>query len=976
MPSQTNLQGYLSEDMHFSGERRVGFWKSDNGMDPYGAKVEGMPQTPGSMPSGSSPLEKLKTVEPDTVKSFEVPDSSLMRDQNVNLSSHRNVIGVDKTPIRPSKFWNCMDHGSWNGPDFSVQSASTLKERDTHYENGLFSSSLSDLFSRKLRLTSNNTIYGHSVDTVASQYEEEEPFESLEEVEAQTIGNLLPNDDDLFSGVADGLQPFVQRSGADDTEDLDLFSIVGGMDLGDDDASRAHLNGKIAVVGEHRFREHPSRTLFVRNINSNVGDAELRTLFEQYGDIHTLYTACKQRGFVIISYYDIRAARNAMKALQSKPLGQRKLDIHYSIPKDNPSEKDINQGTLKVFNLDSSVSNDDLHQVFGVYGEIKEICETPCGSNHKFIEFYDVRAAEAALHAVNWGEFAGKMIKVELEPSHPAGSRLSSRQLPPEMDQDKSSLYVQQDSPGINNPTGFSGSLLHGKIASSNLESEPSLATRSGARNIIGPFGESTIHHGVSSSVPSGLSSLLRGDSARNHSLLSESACSRSQMKYDFGGMPMLHPHSLPDYHDGLANGAPCNSPGNMLGGSIGSLPLERVESTHLDRISMNQSVQISSGFCSSGNGSGSLPGHHIMWSNSNHPQGQPPSIMWQNSPFANGIHHPHPASRLLGLPRASHMLSSTLPVSSHHVGSAPVLNHSLWDRQNAYPMGSPEASGFHQSPLGSMRLSGSPLHHMDFVPRSMFPHVGGNGMDLPIPSRTVGLHSHHQRSVVYPSRSQMHHMSSSFEPSNDRLRGRRGNSSSAQLDNKKQYELDIDRILLGEDDRTTLMIKNIPNKYTSKMLMAAIDERHRGTYDFIYLPIDFKNKCNVGYAFINMIDPNHIVPFYESFNGKKWEKFNSEKVALLAYARIQGKAALIAHFQNSSLMNEDKRCRPILFHTDGPNAGDQVPFPMGLNFRSRPGRPRNNTSEDDQQGSPPSSSNKEESLKGDTSSGSGKDSE
>lgn len=64
---------------------------------------------------------------------------------------------------------------------------------------------------------------------------------------------------------------------------------------------------------------------------------------------------------------------------------------------------------------------------------------------------------------------------------------------------------------------------------------------------------------------------------------------------------------------------------------------------------------------------------------------------------------------------------------------------------------------------------------------------------------------------------------------------------------------------------------------------------------------------------------------FLQSFNGKKWEKFNSEKVASLAYARIQGKAALIAHFQNSSLMNEDKRCRPILFNTDGPNAGDQV---------------------------------------------------
>lgn len=60
--------------------------------------------------------------------------------------------------------------------------------------------------------------------------------------------------------------------------------------------------------------------------------------------------------------------------------------------------------------------------------------------------------------------------------------------------------------------------------------------------------------------------------------------------------------------------------------------------------------------------------------------------------------------------------------------------------------------------------------------------------------------------------------------------------------------------VVSGEDKRTTLMIKNIPNKYTQKMLLATIDEDFRGHYDFFYLPIDFKNKCNVGYAFINMV--------------------------------------------------------------------------------------------------------------------------
>ncbi|KAJ0436032.1 putative RNA-binding domain superfamily [Helianthus annuus] len=85
---------------------------------------------------------------------------------------------------------------------------------------------------------------------------------------------------------------------------------------------------------------------------------------QQYGEIQTLYTAC---GFVMISYYDIRASRRAMQALQNKLLGCTNLDIHYSIPK------------------------------------IRD------GSRHKSIEFYDIRAAEAALHELNMG---GKHMKL------------------------------------------------------------------------------------------------------------------------------------------------------------------------------------------------------------------------------------------------------------------------------------------------------------------------------------------------------------------------------------------------------------------------------------------------------------------------------------------------------------------------------------------------------------------------------------
>lgn len=51
----------------------------------------------------------------------------------------------------------------------------------------------------------------------------------------------------------------------------------------------------------------------------------------------------------------------------------------------------------------------------------EQIRETPHKRHHKFIEFYDVRAAEAALRALNRSDIAGKRIK--LEPSRPGGAR-------------------------------------------------------------------------------------------------------------------------------------------------------------------------------------------------------------------------------------------------------------------------------------------------------------------------------------------------------------------------------------------------------------------------------------------------------------------------------------------------------------------------------------------------------------------------
>ena len=113
-------------------------------------------------------------------------------------------------------------------------------------------------------------------------------------------------------------------------------------------------------------------------------------------------------------------------------------------------------------------------------------------------------------------------------------------------------------------------------------------------------------------------------------------------------------------------------------------------------------------------------------------------------------------------------------------------------------------------------------------------------------------------------------------------------------------------------------MVRNIPNKYSQKLLLEAIEQNHEGKIDLLYLPIDFKNKCNVGYAFVNFISPSSIPAFYAEFNHRLWDRFNSNKVCEITYARIQSKVALIKHFLNSALAREDEGYQPVVFASDG----------------------------------------------------------
>lgn len=67
--------------------------------------------------------------------------------------------------------------------------------------------------------------------------------------------------------------------------------------------------------------------------------------------------------------------------------------------------------------------------------------------------------------------------------------------------------------------------------------------------------------------------------------------------------------------------------------------------------------------------------------------------------------------------------------------------------------------------------------------------------------------------------------------------------------------------------DSTTVMLRNIPNKYTTDMLLDQFKEHgfSRLEFDFMYNPIDFKNQCNVGFCFVNFRHHDRAVKFIEA---------------------------------------------------------------------------------------------------------------
>jgi len=129
----------------------------------------------------------------------------------------------------------------------------------------------------------------------------------------------------------------------------------------------------------------------------------------------------------------------------------------------------------------------------------------------------------------------------------------------------------------------------------------------------------------------------------------------------------------------------------------------------------------------------------------------------------------------------------------------------------------------------------------------------------------------------------------------------------------------------------TTVMMRNLPYCYTRQMLIDLLDSKGlSGKYDFIYLPIDFNSKCNVGYAFINFRTAASAQRFIQEFHGTKTKHclpgFSSEKVAEVSYGRVQGRDQNMENLRDEKFIEklaERPEWQPLFLD----DHGKEIPF-------------------------------------------------
>ncbi|CAJ1974222.1 unnamed protein product, partial [Sphenostylis stenocarpa] len=175
--------------------------------------------------------------------------------------------------------------------------------------------------------------------------------------------------------------------------------------------------------------------VYVKNLSHKIMDAELGTIFGEYGPITSAAVMKdaegRSKGFGFVNFTNVVAAARARDALDGKTFdgmqwyvgkAQRKTERELELKErheQNWKPQPYKQGTnLYIKNLDSSIGDEELKEIFSGFGTItsSKIMRDPNGVNkgYGFVAYTNPEDANRALASMNGQMIAGKPLYVSL----------------------------------------------------------------------------------------------------------------------------------------------------------------------------------------------------------------------------------------------------------------------------------------------------------------------------------------------------------------------------------------------------------------------------------------------------------------------------------------------------------------------------------------------------------------------------------
>jgi len=127
-----------------------------------------------------------------------------------------------------------------------------------------------------------------------------------------------------------------------------------------------------------------------------------------------------------------------------------------------------------------------------------------------------------------------------------------------------------------------------------------------------------------------------------------------------------------------------------------------------------------------------------------------------------------------------------------------------------------------------------------------------------------------------------------------------------------------------GLEAPTTLVLQKLPKSLDRASLLAFLDMHgFRGQYDFLYLPLDYKTRLSLGFAFVNFVSNAAARCAMDRFSSMFEVKWSQKR---------RGLQENIEHYRNTALMSPDMpdEFKPILLlngvRVDFPGDGYALP--------------------------------------------------